>query len=166
MSFFIVNEDISKMEVDVIVNAANTGLKMGGGVCGAIFKAAGIDKLTAACDEIGEVETGGAVITDGFDLKAKFIIHTPGPIYDANNKDNSKKLLYNSYKNSLILARENNLRSIAFPLISAGIYSYPKKEAFNIARKAIGDFLKDNDMDVYLTIVDKELLDYLVTEEY
>lgn len=166
MSFYIVKEDITKMEVDAIVNAANTALKMGGGVCGAIFRAAGIDKLTAACDQIGSIDTGQAVITDGFNLKAKYIIHTAGPIYDDSEREKSKKLLENSYKNSLNLAKDNEISSLAFPLISAGIYGYPKLEAFEIAKDVIDDFLKDNEMNIYLTIVDKELFNYLNIENY
>lgn len=87
MPFFIVREDITKMEVDAIVNAANTGLQMGGGVCGAIFKAAGARELQAACDRLAPIKTGEAVITPGFALPAKYVIHTAGPIYNPNNAE-------------------------------------------------------------------------------
>ena len=159
MSFKIVNEDITKLYVEAIVNAANTGLKMGGGVCGAIFRAAGADKLTKACEKIAPIKTGEAVITDGFNLKAKYIIHTAGPVYDPNNDEESVRLLKNSYKSSLLLAKENNITSLAFPLISAGIYGFPKINAYEIGKSTIENFLKENDMDVYLTIVDKEIID-------
>lgn len=166
MSFKIVNEDITKMDVGAIVNAANTGLKMGGGVCGAIFRAAGADKLTKACDELSPIKTGEAVITNGFNLKAEYIIHTVGPVYNPNNDEESARLLENSYKNSLILARENNITSLAFPLISAGIYGFPKINAFEIGKRTIENFLKENDMDVYLTIVDKEIIDRINNGTY
>lgn len=159
MSFQIISKDITKLDVDAIVNAANTSLQMGGGVCGAIFRAAGADQLRKACDMIGPIKTGQAVMTDGYNLKAKHIIHTAGPVFDSQHPEKSKELLENSYKNSLNLARKHNFKSIAFPLISAGIYGYPKKEAFDIARNTINKFLIDNDMDVYLTIIDKDLLD-------
>ena len=159
MSFKIVNEDITRMDVEAIVNAANTGLKIGGGVCGAIFRAAGADKLTKACDELSPIKTGEAVITDGFNLKAEYIIHTAGPVYNPNNEEESARLLENSYKNSLILARENNITSLVFPLISAGIYGFPKINAYEIGKSTIENYLKENDMDVYLTIVDKEIID-------
>ena len=158
MSFKIINEDITKLDVDAIVNAANTSLQMGGGVCGAIFMAAGIENLQAECNSLAPIKTSQAVITDGYDLRAKYIIHTAGPIFDKSNREESKRLLEDAYINSLNLAKKNNLKSIAFPLISAGIYEYPKNEAFNIARDTINDFLISNEMEVYLTIVDKELL--------
>lgn len=166
MSFKIVNEDITKMDVEAIVNAANTGLKMGGGVCGAIFRAAGADKLTKACEKISPIKTGEAVITDGFDLKAGYIIHTAGPVYNPNNEEESVRLLKNSYKNSLLLAKENNITSLAFPLISAGIYGFPNINAYEIGKSTIENFLKENDMDVYLTIVDKEIIDRINNGTY
>lgn len=159
MSFQIISKDITKLDLDAIVNAANTSLQMGGGVCGAIFRAAGADQLRKACDMIGPIKTGQAVMTDGYNLKAKHIIHTAGPVFDSQHPEKSKELLENSYKNSLNLARKHNFKSIAFPLISAGIYGYPKKEAFDIAKNTINKFLIDNDTDIYLTIIDKDLLD-------
>lgn len=152
MSLHFSKEDITQISTDAIVNAANTQLLMGGGVCGAIFRAAGPDKLQRACDELAPVQTGHAVITPGFDLKSKYIIHTPGPVYDPNNHALSRDLLMASYTNSLHLAKDHQVKSIAFPLISSGIYGYPKKEAFDIACRAIEDFLKDNDMEVYLIL--------------
>lgn len=158
MSFEIINKDITKLNVDAIVNAANTSLQRGGGVCGAIFKAAGSKELQEACNKLAPILTGDAVITNGFNLNAKYIIHTAGPVYNPADPKESEKLLANSYKNSLKLAEENNIKSIAFPLISAGIYAYPKNEALEIAKTTIEDFLSKNEMDIYLTIIDKDLI--------
>ncbi len=153
MPFKIIKNDITKMNTDVIVNAANTALTPGGGVCGAIFKAAGYDRLNAECRKIGSCNTGQAVITKGFDLPSKYIIHTPGPIYSGNESEN--KLLYSCYMSSLKLAERVKAESIAFPLISSGIYGYPKSLALNIATKAILDYLHEKDMMIYLVIYDK-----------
>lgn len=120
MPFFKVQNDITKMETDAIVNAANRRLRVGGGVCGAIFRAAGVEKLQAACNGLGPIETGQAVITDGFHLPAKYIIHTAGPIYQGGNHG-EEALLRACYMNSLQLAKEHGCKSIAFPLISSGI---------------------------------------------
>jgi O-acetyl-ADP-ribose deacetylase (regulator of RNase III)/transcriptional regulator with XRE-family HTH domain len=155
MPFTIVRQDITKMKVDAIVNAANTYLQMGGGVCGAIFKAAGVAKLQAACDKLAPIKTGEAVITQGFDLPAKYIIHTAGPIYRYQNAEQSEKLLRSAYTESLRLAIENKCESIAFPLISSGIYGYPKDEALKVATSAIQDFLVDHDIDVTLVVFDE-----------
>ena len=142
------------MRVDAIVNAANTALQMGGGVCGAIFKASGADKLQAACNNLGPIKTGQAVITGGFDLPAKYIIHTAGPVYK-DGKHNEAELLRACYINSLALAQEAGCESIAFPLISSGIYGYPKEEALAVATSAIANFILKNDMTVYLVVFDK-----------
>ena len=153
MPFNIIRADITTLNTDAIVNAANSSLQAGGGVCGAIFSAAGARDLQKACDKIGFCPTGGAVITKGFNLNAKYIIHTVGPIYEANT--NAEELLYSCYKNSLDLAKENKLNSIAFPVISSGIFGYPKREALKIAQMAIKDFLFYNDMDITLVVYDK-----------
>jgi len=155
MPFQIIRNDITKVEADAIVNAANPQLQMGGGVCGAIFAAAGSKNLQAECNEIGSCKTGEAVITKGYNLKAKNIIHTVGTVWHVGNYEESE-LLYNCYKNSLKLAQENNLESVAFPLISSGIFGYPKEEALNTAISAIGDFLSENEMMVYLVVYDKK----------
>ena len=155
MPFTIVRQDITKMQVDAIVNAANTDLQMGGGVCGAIFKAAGAAQLQAACDKLAPIKTGEAVITSGFDLPAKFVIHAAGPVYRYQNAEQSEKLLRSAYMESLRLAIENNCESIAFPLISSGIYGYPKDEALQVATAAIQDFLINNDIDITLVVFDK-----------
>src|SRR4051794_8047009 len=154
MALEIVRNDITKMRVDAVVNAANTSLKMGGGVCGAIFRAAGINELQKACDKIGECRVGEAVLTDGFNMEAKYIIHTPGPIWHGGSKHEAA-LLKASYYNSLELANNHQCESIAFPLISTGIYGCPKEEALQIAVSTIGSFLLHHDMHVYLVVFDK-----------
>jgi O-acetyl-ADP-ribose deacetylase len=155
MPFTIVRNDITKMTVDAIVNAANTNLKMGGGVCGAIFKAAGASELQRACDQIAPIQTGEAIITPGYALTAKHIIHTAGPVY-LDGQHHEEALLRSCYLNSLKLALENNCESIAFPLISSGIYGYPSEEALQVANKAIQDFLHEHDIQVYLVVFDQQ----------
>ncbi len=159
MSLSIIKTDITTMAVDAIVNAANAGLQMGGGVCGAIFRAAGPQKLQEACNKLAPIKTGEAVITNGFDAKAKFIIHTAGPIYDPTDKQQAEQLS-NCYSNSLKLAAQNNLKSIAFPLISAGIYGYPLNEAIQIAIDSINGFLQkeNSQITVYLAVLDDRIL--------
>lgn len=152
MSLTVVRQDISKMKVDAIVNAANTKLQMGGGVCGVIFKAAGEEKLQQVCNRIGEINTGEAVITPGFDLAAKFVIHAAGPIYSLHSKEESRQLLRRAYTNAMKRAVENRCKSIAFPLISSGIYGYPKEEALEVAVMAILDFLEGEDLEVWLAL--------------
>lgn len=154
MPFEIIRNDITKMDVDAIVNAANSELLIGGGVCGAIFKAAGASMLQDACNAIGECKVGSSVITKGFNLSAKYVIHTVGPVW-VDGKHNESKLLKNCYTNSLKLALENNIESIAFPLISSGIYGYPKVQAFEIAISIIGEFILKHDMMVYLVVYDQ-----------
>lgn len=155
MPFTIVRQDITKMKVDAIVNAANTDLQMGGGVCGAIFRAAGPKELQKACDAVSPIKTGGAAITPGFHLAAKYVIHAAGPVYDHWNKVQSKAYLRSAYIEALKLAEKNKCESIAFPLISSGIYGYPKAEALQVATEAITDYLADHEMDVYLAVFDK-----------
>lgn len=155
MPFSIVRQDITKMKVDAIVNAANTDLSMGGGVCGAIFKAAGMYAMKTACEKLAPIKTGEAIVTPGFNLPCKYVIHASGPVYQHWNKEQSEKLLHSAYLKSLRLAAEKECDSVAFPLISSGIYGYPKEEAIYVARAAIQDFLVDHDMTVYLTVFDK-----------
>ena len=119
---------ITKLATDAVVNAANTGLWEGGGVCGYIFRDAGSREMTEACNKIGHCEEGSAVITPGFKLPAKYVIHAVGPRWSGGN-NNEPKLLYSAYMQSLLLAKENNLHSIGFPLISAGIFGYPNQKA-------------------------------------
>ena len=158
MPLSIVCQDITKMKVDAIVNAANTNLLMGGGVCGAIFKAAGANELQAACNALAPIKTGEAVITPGFALPCKYIIHTAGPVYKRHEPQQSEELLRSAYTSALTLAAENGCDSIAFPLISSGIYGYPKDAALRVATSAIGDFLQTNDINIYLAIFDKAAL--------
>lgn len=155
MPFTIVRQDITKMKVDAIVNAANTDLATGGGVCGAIFKAAGARELQAACDKVAPIKTGQAAITPGFALPCKYVIHAAGPVYRHKSAEQSEKLLRSAYTESLRLADENKCKSIAFPLISSGIYGYPKDEALQVATSVIQDFLVNHDIDVYLAVFDK-----------
>ncbi|MCL1941232.1 MAG: macro domain-containing protein, partial [Synergistaceae bacterium] len=154
MPLTIVRNDITKMRVDAIVNAANTSLSMGGGVCGAIFSASGAAKLKTACNQLAPIQTGEAVITPGFGLPAKYVIHAAGPVYQGG-KHGEEKLLRSCYTNALDLAQKNGCKSIAFPLISSGIYGYPKDEALAVATSAIGKWLLENDMDVSLVVFDK-----------
>lgn len=157
MPFEIVRNDITKMSVDAIVNAANSALAPGGGVCGAIFAAAGYDQLDMACRAIGHCDVGQAVITDGFHLPAKYVIHAVGPIWRGGGQ-NEAALLKSCYISSLQLAEENGCQSIAFPLISSGIYGYPKAEALKIAVSAIGEFLLEHEMQVFLAIFDRNAM--------
>jgi len=142
------------MNVDAIVNAANTSLMAGGGVCGAIFTAAGVEKLQKACDPLAPIQTGDAVITKGFSLPAKHVIHTAGPVYKGGKQDEENQLRL-CYLNSLNLAKKHKCKSIAFPLISSGIYGYPKDEALTVATSAICDWLKSDDIEVSLVVFDK-----------
>ena len=147
MPFQIIRDDITRLDTDAIVNAANSRLLAGGGVCGAIFSAAGAEELQRECNKIGYCGIGEAAITKGYKLKAKHIIHTVGPIYGQDPK-NEENQLYSCYKCSLELAKKKRLNSIAFPVISSGIYGYPKAEAIKIATRAIKDFLEDNDTTI------------------
>ena len=143
--------NIIALETDAIVNAANRGLRAGGGVCGTIFIMAGFKDLEKACDEIGHCDVGSAVITPGFRLKAKYIIHAVGPVWCGGN-DGEAELLYGAYRRSLELAVENGCRSIGFPLLSAGSFGYPQEEAWRVALKACCDYLTEN-VHTDLTIV-------------
>jgi|GEM_PF-169814 len=151
MPFNIIRNDIVNMEVDAIVNAANSGLKQGGGVCGRIFSAAGEQEMTKACDAIGWCAPGSAVITPGFKLPARYVIHTVGPVWEGGNKG-EEKILRSAYRSSLELALEHKLESVAFPLISSGIYGYPYEEALAIALDEINRFLFQHDMQVTLVM--------------
>lgn len=135
--------NITDLDTDAVVNAANSHLQAGSGVCGAIFSAAGYAQLQNACNRIGHCPTGSAVITPGFNLKAKYIIHAVGPVY-SNGKRGEPQLLYSAYQKSLELAASSGCKSIGFPLISAGIYGYPKGEAWRIALQACRGFLEEN----------------------
>lgn len=151
MPFQIVRNDIAAMEVDAIVNAANSKLTMGGGVCGAIFKGAGARRMKRACDEIGSCQTGRAVYTPAFDLNAKYVIHAVGPVWEGGNAD-EEELLISAYTQALRTAASLGAKSIALPLISAGSFGYPIDQAYDIATKTIRTFLERHDIMVYLVV--------------
>ena len=155
MPFKIVENDIVYMQTDAIVNAANSDLQMGGGVCGAIFSAAGSNELQKACDKIGHCDTGDAVITEGFNLLADYVIHAVGPVWNGGSSGEAEQLA-SCYTNALMLALENDVESIAFPLISSGIYGYPKEEAMQIAVSAIDSFLEEHEMMIYLVLFNRK----------
>lgn len=142
---------ITKLNTDAVVNAANCGLLKGGGVCGHIFHDAGSAEMTKACNRIGHCDEGVAIITPGFQLPAKYVIHAVGPRW-IDGEHNEPKLLYSAYKHSLHLAKENKLHSIAFPLISAGIFGYPVDKAWKQAIQACKDFI-DTNQDYAIQVV-------------
>jgi len=155
MPFEIIRNDITKVKADAIVNAANTKLKQGGGVCGAIFAAADAEALQKECDAIGGCKVGEAVITKGYNLPAKFIIHAVGPVWHGG-ESGEDALLRSAYRNSLDLAKQRKLKSIAFPLISSGIYGYPKDLALKAATETIEAFLAENEMMITLVVYDSK----------
>jgi O-acetyl-ADP-ribose deacetylase (regulator of RNase III) len=140
----IVKGDITKLHVDAIVNAANSSLLGGGGVDGAIHCAAG-SQLYEECRRLGGCETGQAKITGGYNLPAKYVIHTVGPVWNGGGQG-EPELLASCYRNSFALALRNNIRTIAFPAISCGIYGYPIGEAVEIALRETLDFLSGHDV--------------------
>lgn len=151
---------ITALDTDAIVNAANEGLWAGGGVCGAIFKAAGHQQLQEACNEIGHCDTGSAVITPGFHLKARYVVHAVGPRW-RDGRHREPEQLYGAYYKSLELAAARHCRSIGFPLISAGIFGYPVEGAWRQALAACGDFLdrhRELPLDVVFAVLDDEIL--------
>ena len=151
--------DITKVKADAIVNAANTSLLGGGGVDGAIHRAAG-PKLLEECRMLNGCRTGQAKITKGYRLPAKYVIHTPGPVWNSGGK-NEEQLLRNCYENCLKLAAEYGCKTVAFPSISTGIYRFPLEKASLIAVETIRDFLtQHSDMDVQMVCFDQRTFQY------
>ncbi len=151
---------ITKLDTDAVVNAANTGLWEGGGVCGFIFREAGSGEMTEACQKIGHCDEGSAVITPGFKLPAKYVIHAVGPRWSGGEHD-EPKLLYSAYKQSLQLAKEHGLHSVGFPLISAGIFGYPVDKAWRVAIQACNDYIQNNsdyDIRIIFAVLDDKIL--------
>lgn len=161
MPLAIVRNDITKMAVDAIVNAADPSLLGGGGVDGAIHSAAGAG-LLAECRALGGCEVGQAKLTGGYRLPAKYVIHTVGPVY-RDGRQGERELLASCYRESLALARARGFASVAFPLISAGAFGYPRAEALRVAIDEIGAFLLENEMQVYLVVFDGE--SYAISEK-
>ncbi|NJP39631.1 O-acetyl-ADP-ribose deacetylase [Oscillospiraceae bacterium HV4-5-C5C] len=154
MSLELIQGDLTKMKVDAIVNAANSSLSGGGGVDGAIHRAAG-PELLAACRKLGGCPVGQARLTAGFQLPSRYVIHTVGPRWQGGTAGEAA-LLRACYQNSLQLAYSQNCSSVAFPLISSGAYGYPVQDAIAMAIDAIRTFWRESEMQVYLVLFDQE----------
>lgn len=155
MPLHIVRNDIAKMSCDAIVNAANTELRRGSGVCGAIFAAADAAELERDCRALAPCPTGGAVATEGHGLHCRWIIHAVGPIWQDGSRG-EEALLRSAYRSALKIVEEKDCASAAFPLISAGIYGFPMEAALKIAEEELQSFLLDHDAELYLVIYSRE----------
>lgn len=153
MPLIMIQGDITKMKVDAIANAAKPSLLGGGGVDGCIHQAAG-PQLLAECQALGGCATGSAKITSAYSLPCKYIVHTVGPIWKGGTNGEHEKLA-SCYLTSLALMEEKGCKTVAFPLISAGAYGYPKEQAIRIAVDSIQEFLREHEMTVYLTLFDE-----------
>lgn len=170
MPFLLIRNDITKVQADAIVNPANPQLQQGSGTSRAIYLAAGESRMIKACNKIGACELGKAVITRGFNLPARYVIHTVGPVWQGGSYGEDD-ILYSAYTEALRLAKKHRLKSIAFPLLSSGNYGYPKERALKIAVSAISDFLMEHDMLVYMVLYDRKSLTvsqklFVSVEEY
>lgn len=163
MSLEMQKADITKLKVDAIVNAANRSLLGGGGVDGAIHRAAGAE-LLAECRTLGGCETGEAKVAQAYQLPCRYVIHTVGPIWHGGQRGEREKLV-SCYRTSLKLAWEKGCASVAFPLISAGVYGYPKEQALEVAVETIQAFLQEHDMHVILVLFDRVVVQ-IAQEKY
>lgn len=157
MSFQIEKKNILDYDVDAIVNAANKDLRPGGGVCGQIFAGANDSELEEECKKLAPIRPGQAVVTKGYKLKAKNIIHAVGPIY-FDGKQGERETLRDAYESALELAVKNNFKTIVFPLLSSGIYGYPLEEAAEVAVFTIRDFVENHDLDVTISVLNDNVL--------